>query len=503
MRPGRTDRGIIGKGPANSYGWVNLTPGLPLVCPPVPHGDVLGVIWHLSDVHICDAESPARLEYLDRFSDPDSPYAHALGDVGTYRPQEILTVQVAATMVETVNDNARGPTTDRVADVVLLTGDLIDNAQENELQWYQTIVQGGEVAPVSGDGMRSSWVGSPHIQWDDRYWHPDGPSLGQARDRLTRVHGFPEIPGLVDAARAPVHSPGLRLPWISVYGNHDGLLQGTVAPTSELQSLAVGGERVTGLPPGMDPMEITWAIAKHGPARYIHTDQSPRMAVAADGNRRLITGREFATATGAQATFFAMDVAELRIICLNTVNPYGGWEGSLDHPQFAWLDRELQSTDRPVVIASHHPSFTLTNDYVPAGSPSRVLRDEVLDLLLDSDQVVLWLAGHVHHHSLTRHARNGHAFLEITTASLIDWPQQGSMIEILRVKEDFGSHVVVVSTAVDHQAPVMPNLTNLHDHRNLAAVSRLLSANDYHQYGVPKAESAGGALNGWWSVASR
>ena len=40
-------------------------------------------MWHLSDLHLCDSESTARLEYLDRYSDPDSPYRETLGDIGT------------------------------------------------------------------------------------------------------------------------------------------------------------------------------------------------------------------------------------------------------------------------------------------------------------------------------------------------------------------------------------------------------------------------------------
>jgi hypothetical protein len=194
-----------------------------------------------------------------------------------------------------------------------------------------------------------------------------------------------------------------------------------------------------------------------------------------------------------------MDVAELRIICLNTVNPYGGWEGSLDAEQFRWLTSELQSTSRPVVIASHHPSATLTNAYAPLQAQPRVLGEQVLDLLHGFPQVVLWLAGHVHYHSMTRHVRGDHHFLEITTASMIDWPQQGRIIEILRTPATQGHRpqIVVVSTAMDHQAPIDPDLTSLRDHHNLASVSRLLSANDYHTH---SAHSRMDAVNGWWEV---
>ena len=38
----------------------------------LPQGETLVVFGHLSDLHVCDAESPSRIEYLDRYSDPDS-----------------------------------------------------------------------------------------------------------------------------------------------------------------------------------------------------------------------------------------------------------------------------------------------------------------------------------------------------------------------------------------------------------------------------------------------
>jgi hypothetical protein len=34
---------------------------------------VIASFIHLSDLHICDAASPARMEYLDRIADPDNP----------------------------------------------------------------------------------------------------------------------------------------------------------------------------------------------------------------------------------------------------------------------------------------------------------------------------------------------------------------------------------------------------------------------------------------------
>lgn len=487
-RPGDTRQATIARGPEGPGGWRDLVtaPGEPHQRP-VPAGEALACIWHLSDVHICDAESPARIEYLDRYSDPDSAYRDELGDVGTYRPQEILTVQVAVSMIETVNERGVGPVTGRPVDRVVLTGDLIDNAQRNELDWYQRALEGGRITPRSGDPERSSWVGVTDPRtWDDRYWHPEGAPAGVEADRPTVLFGYPTVPGLVEAARADVVSPGLAFPWTSVHGNHDALLQGTVAPTEDLNDLAVGPLRVVGLPGGADPMITAEAISEIGPARYVHDPSSPRVPIPEDASRALLTDAEFMAAThpsrGADRTYFAEDLGDLRLVCLDTVNAHGGWQGSLDPTQLDWLIDELTSarTDRRrVLVASHHPSFTLTNGYSPNATERRVLGAEVLEVLLGSEVVIGWIAGHVHFHSAQRHGNDGRGFWEITSASLIDWPQQARLLEILSVTGERGPEIAIVSTVMDHAAPVDWSRRDLEERGTLASLSRALAANDY------------------------
>jgi 3',5'-cyclic AMP phosphodiesterase CpdA len=469
----RVQRGASGDGGFHELVYVEGEP----YQQPLPSGQVLGCIWHLSDIHLCDAESTARLEYLDRYGDPGSPYRDVLGRIGTYRPQEALTVQVAVTMVETVNSMLIGPTSGAPVDTVLITGDLTDNAQRNELAWYLNVLEGGAITPRSGDPERSSWVGATDAKsWDERYWHPDGPPSGEENDLPTRAYGYPTIPGLVDAARQDVVSPGLALPWISVYGNHDGLLQGNVPPDDALRALALGDARITGLPETADPMLTLEATCEVGPTHYVHDETSPRVEVTPDPERDFVSPQEFARLTGSEATYFTRDVGRLRVIALDTVNPHGGWQGSLGLTQYEWLVDQLeQSRDRYVVITSHHPSPTLFNDWAPAGAEPRVLGDDVLGLVTSMPNVVAWLAGHVHFHAALRHESEGHAFVEITTGSLIDWPQQGRILEF--VKE--GDEIAIVSTVVDHHAPSSWSADDLGSHVNLASISRALAANDF------------------------
>jgi len=472
-------RGLEGPG-----GWQDLTTAAGEAhLGPIPPGQSLGCLWHLSDLHLCDAESPARLEYLDRLADPDSPYRAELGDVGTYRPQEILTAHVAVAMVETVNACRVGPVTGAKVDGVVITGDLTDNAQGNELHWYQRIVEGGTVSPRSGDPMASSWVGSRQAPWDERYWHPDGPPPGEQSDLPTRVHGYPQIPGLVEAARDDLHSPGLAVPWISVPGNHDALLQGTVPADDRLRFLAVGSERITGLPAGVDPLSTHEAIPGTGPARYLDDERSPRTPIPADPARVLLADGEFAEVTRGEPdgpAYFAADLQALRIIVLDTVNPHGGWQGSIDAAQLDWLAAELEAArDRYVVVASHHPSPSMTNDWAPPGAPPRIMGSQVVDLLLEHPQVIAWLAGHIHAHGFIVHGRDGNGFVELTTASLIDWPQQGRILEFVRTTVQGRACIAIISTVMNHLAPVDWRAGDLGDHRRLAAISRALAANDY------------------------
>ncbi len=482
-------------------GWRILgeAPDLPRWGESAPEGaKVLATIVHLSDVHLCDAESPARLEYLDHLSDPGEPYADIFTEIGTYRPQEILTAQVATAMVESVNGVTTGPVGGAPVDAVLVTGDVIDNAQANELDWYETIFTGGEVSPRSG-GAQSSWVGSPTAGfWSDRFWHPEGPHAGHGPDRLSQDLGYPELPGLSEAARVSLRSEGIQHEWLTVHGNHDALLQGTVAPNEHTRRLALGGDRVVGLAPGQMAYVALESASQVGPGRYADREDSPTASVPSDPARRLLAPGEIAGRFVPMAGrgYWSKDVGELRVIALDTVNEHGGWQGSIDEPQLDWLRGELAAADRPVVITSHHPSWTMINPYTVPGAPRRVLAAELIETLLAEPKVVLWLAGHVHRHVVRLHPSAHGGLLEVVTASLIDWPQQGRIVEVL---DDGEGGIYAAMTVLDHAGrwdDAGDPTEQLEDPLALAGLSRVLAVNDFRlrPYGQAGLDVAAGRV---------
>jgi hypothetical protein len=399
-----------------------------------------------------------------------------------YRPQEMLTLHVAEAMVQGINAVHHGPVTKAPIAFTLQTGDNADNAQYNEVRWNIDILDGGPITPGSGDpAVNESVSASTPALYSTMFWHPEGTPTNLTPDDYLRKYGFPTVPRLLEKAAAPFDATGLttpagtKMPWYAVMGNHDKLVQGNNHPTDSEEQRATGDQKQVG---------------------------TLRATVTPDPNRReLTTGeivQEHFTTTGLPVghgytqrnvddgtAYYTFDEGGVRFVVMDTVNANGGAEGSLSRSQLAWLKDVLaHSQHRLVVLSSHHPSWSLTNALTGDVDPGpRVLRDAVVTELLKHPNVVAWVNGHTHSNRIVGHRRHSGGrvvggFWEINTASHIDWPQQGRIVEIADNRDGTLS---IFCTMLDHAAPETWSPDQLDDPLHLAALSRELAANDWQE----------------------
>jgi 3',5'-cyclic AMP phosphodiesterase CpdA len=437
-------------------GFLEHGPGEPLRGTPVKAGRTLATFGQLTDTHVRDEESPARVPFLDRLGGAVT---------STFRPQEAFSTQVLDAAVRALDREH--------PQAVVVTGDIVDSAQANELDQALAVLGGGAVRPDSGapgyDGVQAADNPDPF------YFRPDNDA--------------PRHPGVLDAAQRSFRAAGLDAPWYPAIGNHDMLVQGEVPATPEIEAVATGDRMVVGVDPGVLPPldedeapDAVRALLAQGdafgrsetvpadPARRhvrpgalvarlaavagLNGAAAPVGLAAADTRARRGAGRAAPGDLAARLDYVFDIGPAVRGIVLDTADRAGGSRGLLTAAQIAWLRRELAAAgDRWIVVFAHN-----------------ALPDAALALLDDTPRIVAVVSGNSHRNAIT--ARGGYWL--ISTSSLADFPQQARMF---RLREAPGG-AVLETWMVDH------------DGRGLAGVSRELAYLDA-QGGRPQGFAGG------------
>ncbi len=476
--------------------------------PYIPRYDVLGraarpgratsrrtiaYLGHLSDMHIMDAQSPARLDVMVG-QDP-SLWA------GSFRPQDTLTVNVVAAMVQAMRAAQFSPLTGAPMMAAFNTGDSADMISALELKWYIDLLDGFPVTPNSGkpgvyEGVQV-WAESTFA------YHPEDPAGDPYGD-----FGFPTVPGMLQAAVSQtVESVGLATPWYAVYGNHDTDFLGTLVMSDALRRFAVGDRKAAVWQPFAANFLGGWANELSPVNQFLHNIrvnygmQSGVKGVTADPQRKLLEGVEFMQAhlqspdkpgpvghgftqdnidTG--KTYWVADLSpHVRAFGLDTCNQVAGPDGAVPEDQFNWLRAGLEQAtaeNKLCLVLSHHNSTTLENEAQPVVGPTQRLihAEEFVAMLQQYPNCVAWMNGHTHINTIIAHPKpGGGGFWEVTTASCIDFPQQQQLVELVDNRDGTMS---IFTTSLDHTSSAQWTASD-YSQDGLASLSRQLAANDW------------------------
>ena len=403
----------------------------------------------VTDIHLTDKESPCQTIFFAPIIGP--------GGLGCYSPLILYTTHVFDAAVKTINK-----LDDELPfDLGLALGDLANNTQKNELDWFIRLMDGGLLTPSSGQ----------------------------------------QKPGTLPDYQQPYTAEGLHshIPWYAALGNHDHFWSGSKPVADKIRNAYTGSTI----------LKVGWAMGAaseiekdtysmgtiDGSTQYgtvigcgivAKTDSIPE--ISADNNRRTLASvnewiDEFRTSTslpyghgfiqnnpknmlGACYSFIPKSDIPLKIIVIDDTQPnndtvicpdsiYG--HGELPPDRYHWLMEQLQSgqnSNQLMIIAAHVPIHVLTGvnafSWIPIAN-CYSSEDQLVEQLQSFPNLILWVAGHRHLNNVTAipskdaaHPENG--FWEVETKSTREFPEQFRTFDIVRNSDN---SVSVITTNVD------------------------------------------------------
>ncbi len=378
-------------------------------------------IAHLSDSHIIDEESPARF------------WRSGFVNGTVFRYQDAYSTHVLDAMVGTINQLNRHAKNKKL-DFAVVTGDLIDNSQRNEMEWFFQVMDGKDVTPNSGD------------QRDNPLPSQDNPHI-------------------------KFKAQGLDIPYFITPGNHDLAYDGFITEKNRrffgVPSPTATRAKFQVAPKCSPRYPILAACTPYNPllpSEKDHYWSLKKRAIVGDNNREKISAEDIYRISRDSdpinghgygnkdekrdhGHYSRQPVSHIPIQLINIdTSKEGTLSGvitrdTVNNFLIPWLDETTKKgNEKLVILMSHHPL-----SHILPGRGKRLFEKTVKKY----PNIFLHLVGHGHKHDVVSYKGDeaGSGYWEIQTASLIEWPQQARLVEVALREDGVGE---VITTVIDY-----------------------------------------------------